>query len=212
MPAGTLTYDLQASLTAVAALIADNEAQQFADFITQCIDVSFTDDCAEIVVKDLTDYTDVDTDNLTMTITVVKKNCYERDIVVVATTPFTPGSTVRYDSTDGIVEGSEYCVTINSSYVVVDDATYTNESEYCRTLDCCKDKVYTLKDNIKCKLAQVGCRIKDNLRMGKKVTAWHTQLYKLTLMLNLLENCCGGGCEDYEAVLCEFNGMKNVNC
>lgn len=210
MPTGTLTYSLASALNEINRIIEENEVSVFSDFITQCIDVSFTDDCANMVVKDLTDYTDVNTDNLTMTITVVKKNCYERDITVVANTTFTAGSTVMFTSADGIADGSEYCVTINSSYSVGGD-TYTNENEICRTLDCCKEKVCSLRAKIKCKMAQVGCRMKDNMRMGKKVSNWQTVLYKLTLMLNLLDSC-GANCDDYESVLYEYNGLKNVNC
>src|SRR3990172_4176936 len=210
MAAGVLTYNLEDSLTAVALLVSTNESEQFADFMTLCFDVKFTDDCEELIVKDITDYTDVITANLTMTATVTKKQCNSLDIVVVAATPFTPGSSVMFGEADGISGDGEYCVTINSSYVV-SLVTYTNETEICKTLNCCASKITTLINSIKCKMAQVGCRIKMNLNMGKKVTNFQTQLYQLVLMLNLLENCCVG-CEDYESILCAFNGLKNVNC
>jgi len=206
MAASTLTYNLEDSLAAVAALIEANEATQFTDFIDECFKVTFTDDCNYIVIQDNTDYEEVETENLTYTITITKKNRAAFDTIILAGYNFVPGSKLMYTvSGDG-----EYCVTINASYVV-DTDTYTSESEICKDLDCCSDGICTLKDNIKCKMASVVCKIKDYLRMGKKVFNLQTMLFKLTLMLGLLDEC-GNGCEDYERVLSEFNGMKTINC
>lgn len=210
MTAGTLTYNLEDSLDAVAALIEANEAEQFTDFIDECFSVKFTDDCENIIIADNTDYEEVDTDNLTYTITITIKRAYAMDTVIIGNAPFVPGSKVMYGKADGFAGDGEYCVTINGTYIA-DDVTYTNESEICKTLNCCGDEICSLKNNIKCKMGAVGCKIKDNLRMGKKVFALQNMLFKLTLMLNLLDEC-GNGCEDYESVLCEFNGMKNINC
>ncbi|MHA2401857.1 MAG: hypothetical protein ACXADH_02615 [Candidatus Kariarchaeaceae archaeon] len=106
----------------------------------------------------------------------------------------------------------EYCARITMTYNQPDlpnpPIVWTETFDHCLTIVCCNDKVVSLKDEIKCRIASISCRIEKYACIGRKTKNLYNDMHRLQNILWCLCNF-SISCNLYELYACDVNRIKS---
>lgn len=178
-------------------------------FIQPCFIVSKDDKCTIVTLEDKTDYTNVDTNDVT--IQVELNYSFDMDSIeyeVCPTSLFTTESKVNFPSMYG---NGKYTFTITVTYIDPNTLEqYTKVYEECITVECCDCDIQDLIDKIRARIPKIGCKINDYELIGRSTIDLYADLYALTNALFYLETSTKRNyCEDAELVTCFLKSIKN---
>lgn len=178
------------------------------DFIHPCFIPYLNEICTEIILEDKSEYNDID-----LSLVTIQGNLYyqyhECGIRYAVCSGFSIEPTTKntYNATYG---NGLYSFEITVNYI---DGLTTYTKTYCYSIKvlCCEDDICSLKETIKDKISDIGCKINDLEIIGKNTNELYKSLYLLENALFLLSTSKDQEvCNDVDIVNCFLNSIKNI--
>lgn len=169
-------------------------------FFEPCFLITKEDNCDYIRIKDATDYEDENTDDVSISISMLYRNCCNDEYVsIMDATSLDVATQEEYSPS----MGAGYYRAVVTVTFVKESTTYTKEILLDITLDCCKCKLDELISKVKTRIGKIGCKIASYERIGRDRTNLHEDLLKLNSALFYLE---------YSTIVTRCRVVENVEC
>jgi hypothetical protein len=177
------------------------------DFIQPCFIIKKDTECTEIFLEDRSEYNAIDTNDVTINVSVWYKGGVNDEFIMIKSACPHPVNTLQnYEAECG---AGYYKLIISIEYFDGVD-TYSKSIEECITLDCCKCDIDDLKSEVKAKITTIGCKLHEYECMGKDRTELQTALFSLSNALFYLNTSdIRNYCSSAHKVECFLNSIKD---
>lgn len=181
-------------------------------FIHPRFKFAVSNDCNTIYLDDATIYDEiaaVDPADVEISVELLYRNKFILETVCENARVMTVNGRETFNVTDG---DGEYCARITMTYNQPDGLNppivWTETFDDCLMINCCQNKVSSLKSEIECRIADIGCKIEDYACIGRNTKHLYNALHRLQ---NILWCMCKFhvNCDLYELYACDVNRLKN---
>lgn len=202
-----LLPDLATDLTLIENTIIAIEAAaalQLSDFINPRFILKSSTDCSTFYLDDATDYSEVaviDPADVAINVTFVYRDeC--GDLCICPSQPMANNGRLEFENTEG---DGMYCTIIDVVYTdpITPTNIYSSRLEKCLTQKCCNNNMISLRENIECTMASIGCKINGFKKIGRPTIKFDNNYIELSNMLWMIDNS-NRSCRLYEVLSCLF--------